>query len=296
MIFQGTSALNIEFSRSDQIVAAAADSPLLVAQMLCWEITVLAGIDGTQPALTPVQTEVGLAVEHAWQSCRAKYDSALAKFAMLDGPEETTCIAMLAELVNAAAGMLDLSELRRRRPELSGGIDAFLARSTHGSADLEYMGQHILYDSQAARLVVEDPQLVFYSRQQSIEHIAKAVGKRLPVNRDQVFVSYSHRDREWLERLQIHLRPLVRDRRLDLWADTRLQPGDRWREEIGDAVNRAKAAILLISADFLASDFIDRDELPPLLRAAEKHGCLILPVIVGPSLFQKTRACLLSKP
>jgi hypothetical protein len=67
-----------------------------------------------------------------------------------------------------------------------------------------------------------------------------------------------------------------------------LAAGDRWRDEIAMAISRAKAAVLLVSADFLASDFIDRDELPPLLRAAEERGCVILPVIVGPSLFNQT--------
>lgn len=47
-------------------------------------------------------------------------------------------------------------------------------------------------------------------------------------------------------------------------------------------------AVLLVSADFLASDFIDKDELPPLLSAAKDEGAVILPVILGPSRFLKT--------
>ena len=108
------------------------------------------------------------------------------------------------------------------------------------------------------------------------------------MNRTQVFISYSHKDATWLERLQVHLKPLERERLIERWDDTRLKPGEAWREEIRKAVDAAKVAVLLISADFLASDFIAEDELPPLLVAAKQDDLVILPVIVSPSLFERT--------
>lgn len=109
---------------------------------------------------------------------------------MLDGPDDTTCITILAELMRSVDGILDLHELRRR-PDLRRGIDALIARGTGNTADLEYIGQHMLYEPKAGRLSVEDPQLMFYLRQQSIDRLAASLGKRLPAVRDQVFVSYS---------------------------------------------------------------------------------------------------------
>lgn len=101
----------------------------------------------------------------------------------------------------------------------------------------------------------------------------------------QVFVSYSHKDAAWLERLRVHLRPVARDNDLELWDDSRIEPGQNWREEIEQAVARAQVAILLISADFLASQFIVDNELPSLMNAAAHRGLLILPLIVSPCSF-----------
>lgn len=115
---------------------------------------------------------------------------------------------------------------------------------------------------------------------------ARLVGEGvMEKKRSKVFVSYSHRDPDWLARLQVHLKPLERRKLIELWDDTRIQAGSRWQKEIETALNQARVAILMISADFIASDFIVEKELPPLLRAAEQDGITILPVILSPSSF-----------
>src|SRR5215471_8582008 len=88
-----------------------------------------------------------------------------------------------------------------------------------------------------------------------------------------IFVSYSHRDVEWLDRLRIFLKPFPWGQSYKnggrLWADPYIQTGERWHREIGDGLARTRIAVLLVSANFLASDYIRTDELPPLLQAAE---------------------------
>jgi hypothetical protein len=106
--------------------------------------------------------------------------------------------------------------------------------------------------------------------------------------RVKVFVSYSHCDESWLKRLRVHLKPLERDYSLDIWDDSKIIAGSRWRDEIDLAIQSAKVAVLLISADFLASDFIINNELPPLLDAARKDGAVIMPLILSPSRFKST--------
>jgi hypothetical protein len=101
----------------------------------------------------------------------------------------------------------------------------------------------------------------------------------------QVFISYSHADVAWLERLRVHLRPLERRNALDIWDDSRISPGHEWQEEIGKALARARIAVPLVSADFLASDFVVNNELAPLLQRASRGGLLIVPLIVSPCLF-----------
>ena len=66
-----------------------------------------------------------------------------------------------------------------------------------------------------------------------------------------VFVSYARADAEWLERLKIHLRPLVRAGKVDLWHDGRIDTGKSWITEIKKALDAASSAILLLSADFI---------------------------------------------
>jgi TIR domain len=106
--------------------------------------------------------------------------------------------------------------------------------------------------------------------------------------RDQVFISYSHKDRDWLDKLQIVLKPLIRKGIISIWDDTQIQAGDKWRNQIAEALGNARVAVLLVSPDLLASDFIADHELPPLLRAAQDEGLRILWVLIRDCLFSET--------
>jgi uncharacterized protein YegP (UPF0339 family) len=107
-------------------------------------------------------------------------------------------------------------------------------------------------------------------------------------SRGTVFISYSHKDKEWLERVQVHLKPLEQYYDIDVWDDSKIDYGDKWEEEIEKAIESAQVAILIISADFIASDFIAKRELPPLLEAAEKGGTVILLLFVSSSMYSET--------
>lgn len=80
-----------------------------------------------------------------------------------------------------------------------------------------------------------------------------------------IFISYSHKDRKWLLELQEALSPLARNGKLALWSDQDLGVGDDWKKDISSALEQAYAAVLLVSPAFVASPFIQSQELPKLL-------------------------------
>jgi hypothetical protein len=97
-----------------------------------------------------------------------------------------------------------------------------------------------------------------------------------------VFISYSRKDDVWRDRLLTHLRVLENDGLLKVWSDSRLQTGTDWEEDIEAAVQAARVAILLVSANFLTSRFILDTELPQLFRRREKDGLRLYPIIITP--------------
>jgi len=77
-------------------------------------------------------------------------------------------------------------------------------------------------------------------------------------------------------RIRTHLDGLVHSSDFEVWDDTKIDPGQKWRKEIEIAINQTRIAILVITADFLASKFIRDAELPLLLEAADSEGATIL--------------------
>ena len=97
-----------------------------------------------------------------------------------------------------------------------------------------------------------------------------------------LFISYAHKDEEWLDVVIPHLTDLSVEDRLSIWSDVEgIEAGDNWKEKIDQALERADVAVLLLSADFLASKFIRKVELPHLFKRKEAGDIKrIIPIVV----------------
>jgi hypothetical protein len=95
-----------------------------------------------------------------------------------------------------------------------------------------------------------------------------------------VFISYSHKDKVWKDRLLTHLQISEKEGLLELWDDRRIAAGTEWHSGIQTAIDTADIGILLISADFLVSDFIRGEEIPRMLERRSKNGMRLFPVMV----------------
>jgi len=97
-----------------------------------------------------------------------------------------------------------------------------------------------------------------------------------------VFISYSHKDEPWKDRVSSQLKVLQKHGKLDVWDDRHIKSGDQWDPEIEKAILNSDGAILLVSENFLTSDFILTKEVPLLLRRKDAGEMVLFPLIITP--------------
>ena len=103
-----------------------------------------------------------------------------------------------------------------------------------------------------------------------------------------IIISYSHKDRYWLDQLRIHLAMLEQRQMIELWDDTQIAPGMHVQQAMTDALMEADFALLLVSKDFLASEVIMGQELPLILRRLSRSQFTILPLILSPCMYEES--------
>jgi hypothetical protein len=104
--------------------------------------------------------------------------------------------------------------------------------------------------------------------------------------RDLVFISYSHNDRDWLRHVET---PLKAYSGLNIWADPHIEVGGKWRRDISATLSCTCVGVLLVSPNFLASDFIRNEELPALLEGADAGAIALFPIPIRASNYKATR-------
>jgi GTPase SAR1 family protein len=101
-----------------------------------------------------------------------------------------------------------------------------------------------------------------------------------------IFISYSHRDETFKDELVTMLAGLQRRGVVDAWQDRLIDAGDEWYKSIHDAMNDCDLSLLLVSADYLASRFIQEEEQPNLLQRRQEMQLRVIPIIVRPCNWQ----------
>jgi len=106
------------------------------------------------------------------------------------------------------------------------------------------------------------------------------------VDKPIVFISYSHKDEIWKDRLLPQLKTLQQLDRIVVWDDRQIDAGDKWYPEIKAAMEKARVAICLISPNYLASHFCVKEEVPFLLQRCEKEGVILIPILIEPCVWE----------
>jgi hypothetical protein len=151
-------------------------------------------------------------------------------------------------------GGITLQDFQKVAPRISSPEDA---RSAAGAVR-ELLGRHFEYAASAPRRL----------------------------RRNKVFISYSHKDEAWRDKVRSLMEPLERQGRLAVFDDTGIRAGDSWLERIQTALDQTKVAVLLVSPNFLKSEFIQQSELPALLQAAGRGEVRVRWIHISPSSFR----------
>lgn len=107
-------------------------------------------------------------------------------------------------------------------------------------------------------------------------------------NKPTIFISYSHRDKAYADKLLRHLKVIEERVHFDVWSDREIKPGESLETTIIKHIEQAQLAILLISADYLSSEWISQQELPAILKKQSERGLRVIPLIVSPALWKLT--------
>ncbi|MCW1961917.1 leucine-rich repeat domain-containing protein [Chryseobacterium viscerum] len=100
-------------------------------------------------------------------------------------------------------------------------------------------------------------------------------------NMKKVFISYSHEDVIEKQRLMTFLKPLERSGKINIWQDLKLQAGVKVQQEILDKLDEADIIIMLVSQDFIGSDFIYDHELQNAMKKRIQNKVKILPIMIS---------------
>src|ERR1700730_471477 len=97
-----------------------------------------------------------------------------------------------------------------------------------------------------------------------------------------IFFCYAHEDEALLNRLKAHLRSLQREGLIEVWHDRNISAGTEWEREISQRLDAAQVILLLVSPDFMNSDYCYGIEMQRALKRHENGEATVIPIILRP--------------
>ena len=101
-----------------------------------------------------------------------------------------------------------------------------------------------------------------------------------------VFISYSHADEELRNELEKHLAALRHQGVITVWHDRRVEPGEELHRQIVAELQAADIVLLLVSADFLGSEYCYEVEMQQAIERHDRNDARVIPVILRPCEWQ----------
>ena len=103
-----------------------------------------------------------------------------------------------------------------------------------------------------------------------------------------VFISYAHADQELHKKLIDHLRSLKHSEKILIWQDKEIPLGVNWKDQINIHLDEAHLILLLVSANFIASDYCWNKEVQAALERHKAGTVRVVPIILKPVHWQDT--------
>jgi serine/threonine protein kinase len=135
------------------------------------------------------------------------------------------------------------------------------------------------------RALSKDPQQRFPHIQDFADALEKAA---IPPKNITIFFSYSHVDENRRDELAKRLAHLKWQGLISEWYDREIDAGEEWAEKIDAHLNTADIILLLVSPDFIASDYCYNIEMMKALRRHELGDAIVIPIILRPTFWQET--------
>ncbi len=200
------------------------------------------------------------------------------------GPAEHAVYQMLAD---APQGTLEKHSIRRQLdPSLAFRVgDALTVLSYHGVID----------DSDPQKPRIAGTMFRDWYQENAPRQEKPKTSAARPSQAVRVFVSYSHKDEKFRKKLETHLSLLQRQGVIEGWHDRKITAGQEWANAIDQHLETAHVILLLVSADFLASDYCHDVEMKAALKRHNEGEACVVPIIARPvdwngALFGKLQA------